>query len=443
MGALDFLKQVLENQWLRIRTLSIERHDATRLSELILRRMQQPAPHLKTFMVPIIFPGNTIFSDPDFPLFAGSAPSLQIFNSLNVPFDHRGPWVSQLRELHLWDSDNNSAYRLLNLLARMPFLEAFETRGSNTIVVGDDPTNPLPKVVLPMLKRVFLDTRSSFSDWFQVLDNLIPADDCGLWLYHHPTTNLTAKDIDTLCQLLSRHGSRYFSNRHTSNLFLYLAETEFNLRHDSEETNPSLDGSEESDSGEDEHPHDDSTSRNNFAFIVECTSTLPENAAHSFLGALSPCQFNGIRELALTITGANLSPHDPNFNAFLDSLSSVEVMETDPVTLNFLIQGSNDRDTIILPALQEVQMPFADEVSNAPVLIDEFLTWRRTSGTPICVLDLQRPFAKLLGDFSLLDDQQGLKMVWYDTTGRRVEYRCGSGKPEMLNFSKSPAWLAA
>ncbi|PPQ79342.1 hypothetical protein CVT26_007457 [Gymnopilus dilepis] len=437
-GAAMFLASILDQHWHRVRSLSLNRQDAQRSCEAILRVVQRPAPHLELFMVPFIFPGNGIYSPPDFPLFSGSFSCLKRFNSFNYPFDSRGPWVSQLRELYLWDNHYNDPRQLLDLLSHMPFLEAFEIRGTNEIIAGNSSANPLPKASLPMLVRMFLDTTTSFSSWSRVLENIIPAKHSGLWIYHHATAALSQDDIESLCHLLSLHASRYFGARRTSNLFLYLGDNEFNLRHGSEEDqyDDSDDSSESSGPG--------SLTPNNFAFIVECPNSLPGNAVQSLISAFiqTPLQLNDIKELTLTVATASLSPHEPAFIRIMDTLSSIEMIETDPTTLKFILDAAIGRSATVLPRLQEIQLPFADDVSNAPSLIDQFLSWRWERGTPIQLLDLQRPYSRLRGDFSLLEKYKDLRVFWYDTRGRRVKYICGSGNAATLDFATSPSWLS-
>ncbi|KAF4618530.1 hypothetical protein D9613_009702 [Agrocybe pediades] len=129
-------------------------------------------------------------------------------------------------------------------------------------------------------------------------------------------------------------------------------------------------------------------------------------------------------------------------HAFISQLSNLQTLLIVGASLHavhFIHEGIR-HDLRILPSLKTVRFRY-----NFPNIqeLDAFLCRRREIGLPIekLVLPSLCDMNSNQLDYTCLENQPGMKVVWEDLNEPR-EYICGSGSPDVLHFETKRAAVA-
>ncbi|KDR70422.1 hypothetical protein GALMADRAFT_159902 [Galerina marginata CBS 339.88] len=403
----QFVEAILTEHWARIQVLRLYASHSIDL----LQYIQQPAPFLEVFKIPEMYTSRDEqrLANPQFRLFDNSAPSLQCFYAFTRAFATfvHAPFLSQLRRLRLWGTDLTPR-QLLDVLGTIRSLEELD---GGQIIEGTDDTNFLPLVSLPRLRHISLDGEN-VRVWLAVVSNIVPAQKCVLLAtLLHQDELLQLTDLASTLQTLSRYSHRQFESESATGLSLHLYKRGFKLqhRHIAPARIPNL-----------------------LSFCLIADSALSTHMVSTILKLLATCNFSVANSLDLKLEQLEgiLDLADPSLGQLLFSLPSVETLMTHFPTFKLLLDLPATHANVLI-SLRKINYQFLEAT---PELM-AFLHWRKRVGYPIKVLDVTTytVYDEQNRDFRILDTLPGLKVTW-KVEEEMMEYLCGSGNPEILNF---------
>ncbi|KDR74389.1 hypothetical protein GALMADRAFT_280361 [Galerina marginata CBS 339.88] len=420
-----FFAIILNDHWGRKRRLDLDPWGEIDYigHQVAIDLFSQPAPFLEKFNVPTFYHSGVIGEG--YRSFSDKAPCLRSFKhfitSGQMPSHLRAPWMPQLRSLFL--THRISARQLLNALSSTPLLEDLTARFQLT---KDPNPTPLPVVMLPRLNRLYFDAAGA-REWIDILSKLTPAVECSLRFVltlDYSQSPLTAADISGAFSLLSDYFDRHFNTRENLSVGLHFMAHGFDL-FDNETTPITRVESSETD-------------LEAFDFLLALASTYPGSSLSSaFLGSICLHNWHKVETLDLLVENY-LDYSNINFIKFLSSLTSLKLLVVRPRTLQLLLDSMFASPDVLLPCLRQLRYVPDKARPNSPVL-GVFLTLRKRIGYPIDVLEIT-DFHVANRTFRYLDAILGLTVVWW-FKGALKEYHCGSGTPEVLDFTHSKKYF--
>ncbi|KDR73122.1 hypothetical protein GALMADRAFT_251685 [Galerina marginata CBS 339.88] len=415
----DIAIHILEENWYRMRSLDIELSDHNKRSTIfdyescLWPLLQQPAPVLARFRIkdpPTV--ESELDSPYDFVLFNDVAPMLTMLSARTLQFSLQAPWISGI--CHLALSSPVPYHELLAALTHMPLLQVLEDSRVNAIIDGDPTKVTTPRLTLPRLTKIDIETTVNLGPYMSFLNHLNP--DAGRclefdWVLLKPHYSPNAEVLAAVTQVLSTY-AKSANLAEATNIELILYNQNFSFIA-SANTEPVL----------------------RFNLDQNRTSNVfPDGTFKSLLSALEFSKPLKARNLSLDIIldGCGLLVSHPKLIEFMGSLDCVQQLAVSFETFDFLREFSDEVQEPVLPQLQLLSTHYGSYI--APGTVGDaraFLMSRLQRGMSIPVFSIQMAYDSS-GDFQSLEDIRGLK-VEISSTGRPdVVYRCGSGTPEVL-----------
>lgn len=397
----EFFFRIVQKNWERIQKLVLATptiFDEITLEDLsILRR---PAPNLEVFSVETwTSGGNKSMQDEAFEhLFSGEAPMLRDFSAMSCRIDLHTPWFQNLESLQLgWAFD---IYECLTIISTIPNLQQLTVAYS----AGPISYSPRPIVPLPRLQRIIL--KLDLEQFTYMLDHLQISHGCSLDLFTSPSSIVTHSN-DAIANLfaqatssISRASRHYFQSHSPQALDVTYSGNGITLS--------------------------DDTYHNTSTFKLWCDPQCNSSVkVDNVFAAIAFPEFARVTELKLLYSV--ILPSAP-FSAFLQCLSSIEILRTDESTLAHLTaaQGllptANGNHKIIFPNLIKICILsgvwydwYHRAVGKEAV---EFILSRIQYGHPISVLHLTecRERDTPTADILRLKEIPGLKVIFKEDT---------------------------
>ncbi|KDR73300.1 hypothetical protein GALMADRAFT_251907 [Galerina marginata CBS 339.88] len=330
---------------------------------------------------------NGIFSPPDFTIFDNHAPLLKHFSAMGINSDIRADWALQLRHLAL--STPIPVHELIEALSHLPFLETLEDRFSHAVVRGDpERSRCLPKIALPRLKNILISTKVDITPYMDFLAQVEPVYDRVLAFNSEPCQSRYIPDLqgiaavsEILC-IYSNQADLGASTKVTLRLF----RSEFTIK--------AL-----------------LPARREFRFSQECRSDFPaDDTVNQLLSAFHPPTFHDVRILDLHVAAeCGISLMDPNFINFIMSFPSLDILDTSPMTLDFLLGLPEGILKAVFPVMQEIQIysPMDNEIAS----VRAFILSRSALGVPISILNVRKLGWRDLKNLGPLEECVGLTVT--------------------------------
>jgi len=420
-----FLVSLITDSWHRIQSLNVViSHRFLHRSNPRSHLFQSPAPYLEYFSVQgINLFGNDYDEEYDdgedtapdtysekyhTAHFGYQAPSLRQFISIDSLIPSEAPWFSGLRYLECaWKS---TATELLNILSSTPHLESLRVKFLLRVI--DSYAEALPKesrhgtlVLLPRLTNIRISAESDWRVGVAVLNQLRPAPGYSLdFRVFAADEELSQPDINALKQLLDRFLEQATEDLQEKSITLRIEIYDIWV-----------------------------TTQKKLHFqFASMYSTMPFIACLEGLSASRIC-FRHVKDLNFVINSFTIpSELDQVIPRFLSSLTSVNYLATDYLTLQY-IHNCTTRypDMVVLRSLEEIS--FSDMFDFNLQEFEDFLDHRRSLllSSPIKSIRVTSDFE---GNLSSLERFNELVIWWYKW-GDRVEYICGSGEAETLDFT--------
>ncbi|KDR74390.1 hypothetical protein GALMADRAFT_250306 [Galerina marginata CBS 339.88] len=421
----EFFASILTDHWHRIRILDLEKSGNIEYIgvQVLITLFSRSAPFLENFTVPTLYsrPGSAPLIDDAFRIFSDNAPFLRNFKHFTVMPSHiHAPWMSQLRRLVLIQPI--SAHKFIGALSSMSLLESLT---ATCHLIKDSRMNPLPVVTVSRLNQLYFNCNLATStEWIHILSKITPATDCSLRFVFHLSNReaqLTATDMALAMSLLSNYSQRHFNTCKALSVGLLIKPTSIILL-DTEKIAFSK----------------DDVGLDRFEFSLSQSSPFPSRASPSVLESIGQCHWNSVETLKLSIEDP-IGPSDINFIKFVSSLISLTSLTVWPRTLQLLSRIPTHLVSTLFPCLQDLCYITEEAQQSDSVILKPFLKLRKKVGRPISVLYLGGDYIQNQ-DFRFLDVYHDLTVVWwfYDEwqeRDQRMEYRCGSGKPGVLDFA--------
>ncbi|KDR76558.1 hypothetical protein GALMADRAFT_156075 [Galerina marginata CBS 339.88] len=407
IGGLDqFLKSLLDEHWPRIRNLDIRltgfsTTEGDKFMRGAISAFRKPAINLESFVVNPGIYSDEIFITPT--LFADQAPVLQEFTGLSFRVNPLRPWFSNLRVLRitcLW-----TAHELLTTLANMPLLEILEfIEDGDNVAVLDLPVVGRAQVVLPQLKKLNVHLGVALAKHMAVLERLVPAPGLHFGLTSGELSHASA-DLVAVQRVLGSYLQLSFKDElpHDLQIIMDGDYTRLYLSKDSRK----------------------------FTCELDFDNDVPDMLI--FLEPISFISLENSTKLSININGVALAATNTALSRILLSSTSIKELHISAYSLQFLLSLSISADTVVSPILELLRLDGPHEVG--PVL--DFLSQRYTQEAPIQRLDFSEHQFEGSRDFRPLEQFNGLKVRWTGTGGKTEEYTCGSGNPQVLDFSQS------
>lgn len=376
--------------------------------------VQRKAPNLQTFTLPLLGIGNTESYQGS--MFSNHAPRLRSFCSMKTHCNLNIAWMSNIRNLSLGGKFNNQ--EICIVLAHMPCLESLTLRPHQVIHDYCSPPIHLPILHTLVLQKCMIYVR----------DIIIPA----------PTT-LILSGTETYGQESYR---KYIVSMLHNHLSVILPKS-IHLRYDfytfriSNEPHP---------------PHDPLGDY----FDVSISRSSSSDDLEGLVDTLASPYFSTVTTLNIQCDDLKNRPQPCHhaFKRFLAHYSSVETLgihERDIYILLQHVMTNSESEPLLFPMLRilvvigfDFSRVYGGEYNHGPASgsIERFLKLRKNLGISIQVMtvDLTTPIHSFKPPSArsldpALDDFVGMKVIWkWDY--RIVEYECGSGHPEQLQFNE-------
>ena len=403
-----FFLKILDEEWSRIQHLEIWISENGYFHDDRWLSIQRPMDNLRS--ISLRFPKRQApkaLRSTTNVLFSGHAPSLRSVTIRHIDFQLPTPWLSQLSQLRL--AGRFAPDILMKSLSAMPLLEMLEISNSHST---SNPYPQWPKIILPRLKC--LKARGLLRASLMLLDHIIPPPGCGLDFSSHIFVADQDLDLSPALRVLSRYCEGHFKTYNPGSIQLFLGQTSFGFR----------------------IPH-------NFELDIPPFDVRIQNmSGFSRISVLFDpfldCPLSGVTSIFFAAhDGLTFLPSDPKFSKFISLLSSVRSMQTTLKGLDYLSQIPTERSVAFFPSLQHVVPVHIHSESVAQVT--NFLLCLKSVGGLIQHLDigLQCNLERHGVSLSPLEQFSGLRVHWASFSGKKLEYICGSGTPERLDFVDS------
>lgn len=427
-----FFTGLLSSDWHRIAELTVVISSVDLFDNALWTIFwERPAVHLTNFAVTFqnSSPSElaTVVPRDGIP-FRNYAPSLKAFHTIEFNISAQATWIPGLRELTL--CSHLSAIQVLDLLSRIPRLEVLYILGKgnhlgNIHNFPSSTTGSLRRITLPSLRRLHIS--SSFQACSTLLSYIHNPHDTFSYLRAICTNRsiddeIMLEDIKSFIPVLTTYAQRFLVSVRLTGIGIVMALGYFGITFDHLR---SFNGSQRS--------------RQSAIHILN-NRRFPSTSHSLLIKALSTCNLSAVKTLTLTTTsGKGIDSTDPNFLSFILALTGVETLIIPEASVQLLNDIECDV-SIIFPSLHTLRL---DVLSRRVSLrldesIELFLSRRVAVGIPVAVLDI----SKFVSGFEekmnwvFLDSIKGLTVVW-TVDEVTMEYICGTGDPDMLNFSNT------
>ncbi|KDR73295.1 hypothetical protein GALMADRAFT_251903 [Galerina marginata CBS 339.88] len=144
-----------------------------------------------------------------------------------------------------------------------------------------------------------------------------------------------------------------------------------------------------------------------------------DDTFNKIFSALHPPIFHHVQMLNLCVHRKNcVPPTDPNFINFIASFPSLEILETDPTTLDYLLGLPKDVLKSAFPVLQEIKIDLVEDPEEV-VPIRDFILSRMALGVPISIVAITRSNWMTSESLGSLGEHVVVTMLITSVEGRR------------------------
>lgn len=436
--SLDFLANLLDKHWARIRDLGIIITLPASDDERFWKAFGCPAPALRTFSC-TLSPAHPIVRlsflqnlPSNFQLFSNHAPSLvclklgEAFPPINLDVTRQKVFTSNLTKLRLARTSALTDIDLLTACMQMPSLEELSLSLTRFVRSPRSETDAF-RPPLPRLKWIEL-TDANPSIYPTFLDRITPPAGCGLYINHlidawsnlaEDESNLEAEDLAHMRRVVGRYANSDIEYEAAPflSILLVIAERSFGFNI------PVLQREIEIGARTEHHV---SYSRPNFlSLLLESLLTIELPQSFTTMDLLFSYRDNFLS-------------HALPLQAFC-SMTSITVLKTDSAGLSYL--GRFKQTGLPFPRLNTIflsESSRGQDVNSLQECIHPFLAHRYHTA-PIEVLKIDIIFRETT-DLRFLDTLSGLKVVVRVYTGQpsTFKYVCGSGDEQCLYFQAHP-----
>ncbi|KDR72278.1 hypothetical protein GALMADRAFT_768063 [Galerina marginata CBS 339.88] len=400
-----FFISLLTNHWARVRNFDIVFKTSDFDASLWNVFWTTPSPHLEAFIFKNVVRASPFppqFQSEGDVLFSNHAPLLRVFQGWSIRFDYRASWIGNLRDLTLTFILN--VQEALDVLSQAPGLEKvalFPCEVNSAVHVP----HHLPKVSLPRLQHIVI--RGMVVEVATLLGRIIPAAICELEVHLGRSEGNTPEAqacFRNLVLLVFQFIDRSFKAMGVTECSVEVASSFFRC------TVPRVGAADCA------------------PFIIVFQTNSPIH-----LGLIFPARYS--KAITSMIFIPRVEHPDPTRDTFLLSIVSVKTLVLSPLAVVHIEELSRENG-LIWPLLNEVELRYLGPLDRRTQdNLVSFLLRRQRAGVPV-VFDITNrgSIGRRKTNWALLDDVEGLKVIWKDS-GAVLEYICGSGHPERLDFS--------
>jgi hypothetical protein len=399
--ATSLLFDILDKKWSTIRNLEVSTSQRGHYDDKRWLAIHRPTDNLRTISLHFQMHVPEPLRSTNNVLFSGRAPSLKFATIRHMTFQLPAQWFSQLYAFRI--AGQYRASQLMESMSSMSFLEYVQLSD-----LRSDDAEFWPTISLPQLKHLIID--GQFAACLKVVSHTIVPPGCGLQILRADRREyITDADLLAASQVLARYCETYFKVHIPTTIRLSIHRTVFDFSNIPAGPNiPS------------------------FNLRIEKSNRF--SSMDLLFKPFLNCPFCKVTDLFFDFeSDANVTfPFsDPKFSNFISLFSSVDRLTTTPAGLQVFVETPTHNDGILLPALKTIRVLHLTGKSLSQII--DFLNWRHAVGAPIQVLTLICRL--LLGlNLSTLEQYSGLKVVCRRNGQEPLEYICGSGTPEQIDF---------
>ena len=399
--ATSLLFDILDKKWSTIRNLEVSTSHSGHYDDERWLAIHRPTDNLRTIFLDFQTHVPEPLRSTTNVLFSGRAPLLKFATIRRMTFQLPAQWFSQLYAFRI--AGQYRASQLMESMSSMSFLEYVEL-----FDLRSDDAEFWPTISFPQLKHLVID--GQFAACLKVLSHTTVPPGCGLQILRADRQEyITDADLLAASQVLARYCETYFKVHIPTSIRLSIYRAVFDFCNIPAGPNiPSFNLRIEKSNG--------------FSSM-----DLP---FEPFLN----CPFYKVTDLHFD-ADANVTflSSVPKFPNFISLFSTLDRLTTQPAGLKILVETPTHNDGILLPSLKTIRVLHLTGESLSQ--ITGFLNWRHAVGASIQVLIIildSRPLLRL--NLSTLEQYSGLKVVCRRGGQELLEYICGSGTPEKIDF---------